>query len=349
MGQVKVVLDESEMPTHWYNLAADMPRPAARPLAGDAMLTGRKILSQIYPGPIIEQEISRARWIRIPEPVREIYRLWRPTPLYRAFRLERALDTPARIYYKYEGLSPTGSHKANTAVAQAYFNKLVGTRRLTTETGAGQWGSALAMAANMFGLNVRVYMVRVSWEQKPSRRTLMETWGAEIIPSPSSETNCGRTLLDTDPDSSGSLGIAVSEAVEEAVARADTHYAAGSVLNHVLVHQTVIGLEAKKQFEKVSDYPDIIVACCGAGSNFGGTAFPFLADKAAGRQLRFIAVEPESCPSLTRGVYRYDSGDCRADADDAHVYSWAGLRPAPDSCWWSALSRSFATGLAAST
>jgi tryptophan synthase beta chain len=307
--QVKIVLDEAEIPTHWYNLAADLPRPPGPPLACDGTPIGRKRLTQIFPGPIIEQEISRTRWIPIPEPVREIYRLWRPTPLYRALRLERALGTPARIYYKYEGVSPAGSHKPNAAVAQAYFNQLAGTRCLTTDTGAGQWGSALAMAGQMFGLKVRVYMVRTSWEQKPSRRSLMESWGAEVVRSPSAETSCGRSVLNSDPGSPGSLGIAVAEAVEEAVACDDTHYAAGSVLNHVLLHQTVIGLEARKQFEKISQYPDIIVGCCGGGSNFGGAAFPFLADKAGGRQLRFIAVEPESCPTLTRGHYTYDSGD----------------------------------------
>jgi tryptophan synthase beta chain len=309
MQQVKTLLDEAEIPTHWYNVVADMPRPPAPPLGPDGKPLDSQALALIFPAPIIEQEVSGARWIPIPDAVREIYRLWRPTPLYRAIRLEQALGTPARIYYKYEGLSPAGSHKPNTAVAQAYFNRLAGTRRLTTETGAGQWGSALAMAGQMFGLEVRVFMVRVSWEQKPSRRSMMETWGAEVIPSPSRATKSGSAVLDSDPDSPGSLGIAISEAVEEAVARDDTHYALGSVLNHVLLHQTVIGLEARKQFQKISEYPDMIVACCGGGSNFGGTAFPFLADKAAGRPVRLIAVEPQSCPTLTRGHYAYDSGD----------------------------------------
>jgi tryptophan synthase beta chain len=309
MQPIKILLDEAEIPSAWYNVVADMPRPPAPPLGHDGQPIEPQSLSRIFPEPIIEQEVSRERWIPIPEPVREIYRLWRPTPLYHAVRLEQALSTPARIYYKYEGLSPAGSHKPNTAVAQAYFNRLAGTRRLTTETGAGQWGSALAMAGKMFGLAVRVFMVRVSWEQKPSRRTMMETWGAEVIPSPSRETSCGRHILDSDVDSPGSLGIAISEAVEEAVARDDTHYALGSVLNHVLLHQTVIGLEARKQFEKIGEYPDIIVGCCGGGSNFAGTAFPFLADKAAGRQVRLLAVEPESCPTLTRGHYGYDAGD----------------------------------------
>jgi tryptophan synthase beta chain len=309
MQQVKILLDEAEIPTHWYNVVADLPESPAQPLAPDGKPIRPEALSRIFPTPVIEQEVSCERWIRIPEAVREIYRLWRPTPLYRAVRLERALGTPAKIYYKYEGVSPAGSHKPNTAVAQAYFNHLAGARRLTTETGAGQWGSALAMAGQMFGLAIRVYMVRVSWEQKPSRRSMMETWGAEVIPSPSSKTNSGRQVLISDPASPGSLGIAISEAVEEAAARDDTNYALGSVLNHVLLHQTVIGLEAKKQFDKAGEYPDIIVACCGGGSNFGGTAFPFFADKAAGRRVRLIAVEPESCPTLTRGHYAYDSGD----------------------------------------
>jgi tryptophan synthase beta chain len=309
MEPIKILLDETEIPTHWYNVVADMPNPPAPPLSAEGKPISPDALSRIFPGPIIEQEVSRQRWIPIPEAVRSIYRLWRPTPLYRASRLEQALNTPAHIYYKYEGVSPAGSHKPNTAVAQAYFNHLAGTRRLTTETGAGQWGSALAMAGRMFGLEVRVFMVRVSYEQKPSRRSMMETWGAEVIPSPSNGTNSGRQALSIDPESPGSLGIAISEAVEEAASRAETHYSLGSVLNHVLLHQTVIGQEAKKQFQKAGEYPDIIIACCGGGSNFGGTAFPFVADKAGGRHVRLIAVEPESCPTLTRGHYTYDAGD----------------------------------------
>jgi tryptophan synthase beta chain len=306
---MKILLDEDEIPTQWYNIVADLPHPPAPLLAPDGAPIDPDALSRIFPGPIIEQEVSVERWIPIPEPVRRTYQLWRPTPLYRALRLEEALGTPARIYYKYEGTSPAGSHKPNTAVAQAYFNRIGGTRRLTTETGAGQWGSALAMAGQMFGLEVRVYMVRVSCEQKPARRSMMETWGAEVIPSPSNKTDSGCRVLAADPNSPGSLGIAISEAVEEAASREDTHYALGSVLNHVLLHQTVIGLEAKKQFEKAGEFPDVVIACCGGGSNFGGTAFPFFADKAAGRQVRLIAVEPESCPTLTRGHYAYDSGD----------------------------------------
>jgi tryptophan synthase beta chain len=309
MPQVKILLDESEIPGSWYNVVADMPNPPAPPLRPDGKPISPDALSAIFPHAIIEQEISRERWIPIPEPVRQLYRQWRPTPLYRAVRLEEALGTPAQIYYKYEGVSPAGSHKPNTSVAQAYFNHLAGVRRLTTETGAGQWGSALAMAGRMFGIDVRVYMVRVSYEQKPFRRSMMEAWGAEVIASPSAKTNSGRNVIARDPESPGSLGIAISEAVEEAASRPDTNYALGSVLNHVLLHQTVIGLEAKKQFEKAGDYPDVVIACCGGGSNFGGTAFPFFADKASGRRVRLVAVEPESCPTLTRGHYAYDSGD----------------------------------------
>ena len=309
MPQVKIFLDESEIPSSWYNVVADMPNPPAPPLGPDGKPISPDASSAIFPHAIIEQEVSRERWIPVPEPVRQIYRQWRPTPLYRAVRLEEALGTPARIYYKYEGVSPAGSHKPNTSVAQAYFNHLAGVRRLTTETGAGQWGSALGMAGRMFGIDVRVYMVRVSYEQKPFRRSMMEAWGAEVIASPSAKTNSGRNVIARDPESPGSLGIAISEAVEEATSRPDTNYALGSVLNHVLLHQTVIGLEAKKQLEKAGDYPDVVIACCGGGSNFGGTAFPFFADKASGRQVRLVAVEPESCPTLTRGHYAYDSGD----------------------------------------
>ncbi len=309
MPQVKILLDESEIPKHWYNIVADMPNPPAPPLGPDGQPISPQALAAIFPEAIIEQEVARERWIPIPEPVREIYRQWRPTPMFRALRLEAALGTPARIYYKYEGVSPAGSHKPNSAVAQAYFNHRAGVRRLVTETGAGQWGSALALAGQMFGIDVRVFMVHASFEQKPFRRSMMETWGAEVFASPSGETRAGRRILDSDPDSPGSLGIAISEAVEEAASRKDSNYALGSVLNHVILHQTVIGLEARKQFEKVGDSPDIIIGCCGGGSNFGGSAFPFFADKAAGKNLRLIAVEPASCPTLTRGHYAYDAGD----------------------------------------
>jgi len=307
--QTKILLDESDIPTHWYNVVADMPNPPAPPLGPDGKPIGPEALQTIFPMALIEQEVSADRWIPIPEPVREIYRLWRPSPLFRARRLEQMLGTPAKIYYKYEGLSPAGSHKPNTAVAQAYYNQQAGIKRLSTETGAGQWGSSIALAGQMFGLEVRVYMVKVSYQQKPFRRSMIQTWGAEVLASPSDQTAAGRKILAQDPDSPGSLGIAISEAVEEAASRPDTNYALGSVLNHVLLHQTIIGLEAKKQFEKVGDYPDMIFAPCGGGSNFGGVAFPFLADKATGKSVRLVAVEPTSCPTLTRGHYAYDFGD----------------------------------------
>ncbi|MDZ7805444.1 MAG: TrpB-like pyridoxal phosphate-dependent enzyme [Thiohalophilus sp.] len=307
--QTKILLDESEIPTEWYNVVADMPNAPLPPLGPDGQPIGPEALSAIFPMSLIEQEVSDQRWIPIPEPVREVYQLWRPSPLYRAHQLEAALGTPAKIYYKYEGVSPAGSHKPNTAVAQAYYNREAGIRRLATETGAGQWGSSLAMVGQKFGIEVRVYMVKVSYEQKPFRRSMMQTWGAEVLPSPTDQTAAGRQILAKDPNSPGSLGIAISEAVEEAASREDTNYALGSVLNHVLLHQTVIGLEAKKQFEKVGDYPDMVFAPCGGGSNFGGAAFPFFADKAAGKPVRLVAVEPASCPTLTRGHYAYDFGD----------------------------------------
>ena len=309
MPETKIVLDESEIPTHWYNVVADLPNPPAPPLGPDGKPIGPEALAAIFPMSLIEQEVSAERWIAIPEAVREAYRLWRPTPLYRAHRLEAFLGTPAKIYYKYEGVSPPGSHKPNTSVPQAFYNAEAGIKRLSTETGAGQWGSSLAFAARLFGLTVRVYMVKVSYEQKPFRRSMMQTFGAEVFASPTDRTEAGRAILAGDPDSPGSLGIAISEAVEEAAGRDDTNYALGSVLNHVLLHQTVIGLEAKKQFEKVGDYPDVVIACCGGGSNFGGATFPFFADKAAGKAVRIVAAEPSSCPTLTRGHYAYDFGD----------------------------------------
>ena len=309
MSQTKIILEESDIPTHWYNVVADMPNPPLPPLGPDGKPIGPEALAAIFPMELIGQEVSAERWIPIPEPVREIYRLWRPSPLYRAHALEAALGTPARIYYKYEGVSPAGSHKPNTAVPQAYYNKEAGIKRLSTETGAGQWGSSLALAGQMFGIEVRVYMVKVSYQQKPFRRSMMHTWGAEVFASPTDKTQSGRDILAQNPDSPGSLGIAISEAVEEAASRKDTNYALGSVLNHVLLHQTVIGLEAKKQFEKAGDYPDMVFAPCGGGSNFGGAAFPFFADKAAGRDIRLVAAEPASCPTLTRGKYAYDFGD----------------------------------------
>ncbi len=313
MPETKILLDEKDIPTHWYNIVADLPNPPAPPLGGDGGPLAPEKMLAIFPGNILEQEMSAERWIPIPEPVREAYRLWRPSPLVRAHRLEAALGTPCKIYYKYEGVSPAGSHKPNSAIPQAYYNKVAGINRLTTETGAGQWGSSLALAGQMFGMEIRVYMVKVSYHQKPFRRSMMQTWGAEVFASPTNMTEAGRHALAEDPDSPGSLGIAISEAVEEAASRADTNYALGSVLNHVLLHQTVIGQEAKKQFDKVGDYPDMIFAPCGGGCNFAGVSFPFFADKAAGdkraQNLRFVAVEPASCPTLTKGVYAYDFGD----------------------------------------
>ncbi len=309
MSDTKILLEESEIPTHWYNVVADMPN-APEPVYGpDGKPATPESMLQIFPEEIVKQEVSSERWIEIPEPVREIYRLWRPAPMFRAHRLEEALATPAKIYYKYEGVSPAGSHKPNTSIPQAYYNKQAGITRLATETGAGQWGSSLALAGQMFGIDVRVYMVKVSYQQKPFRRSMMETWGAEVIASPSTNTQAGRDILAGDPDSTGSLGIAISEAVEEAIHRSDTNYALGSVLNHVILHQTLIGLEAKKQFEKVGDYPDMIFAPCGGGSNVGGVMFPFVADKAAGKDIKLVAVEPTSCPTLTAGEYAYDFGD----------------------------------------
>jgi tryptophan synthase beta chain len=310
--QTKYVLDEADLPTQWYNIQADLQTPVPPVLhPGTGQPIGPQDLAPLFPMALIAQEVSQERWIDIPEEVRDILRLWRPSPLYRARRLERALDTPARIYYKYEGVSPAGSHKPNTSVAQAYYNKMEGVQRLITETGAGQWGSALAMACAFFGLECKVYMVKISYNQKPYRRIMMETWGAQVVASPSPETQAGRTVLAADPESPGSLGIAISEAVEEAAQRDDTKYALGSVLNHVLMHQTVIGLEARKQLELADDEADIIIGCAGGGSNFAGLSFPFVADKlqALKSSLRIIAVEPTACPSLTKGHYVYDFGD----------------------------------------
>lgn len=311
MDPVKYLLDERELPGAWYNLQADLPRPLPAVLhPGTKQPIGPADLAPLFPEALIQQEVSTERWIPIPEPVRDIYRQWRPTPLYRARRLERALDTPARIYYKYEGVSPSGSHKPNTAVPQAYYNHQAGVKRLATETGAGQWGSSLAYAGALFGLEVLVYMVKVSFQQKPYRRALMETYGARVVASPSTETNAGRDILATHPDSTGSLGIAISEAVEVAAGDGDTKYALGSVLNHVLLHQTVIGLEAEKQLARAGDYPDVVIGCTGGGSNFAGIAFPFLGRKLRGEHdVRVIAVEPAACPSLTKGRYAYDFGD----------------------------------------
>ena len=307
----KVVLPDRELPTHWYNIQADMPNPPAAVLhPGTKKPIGPQDLAPLFPMELIEQEVSRERWIEIPGEVRDLLRQYRPTPLYRAFGLEKALQTPARIYFKWEGVSPAGSHKPNTSIPQAYYNKKAGTKRIATETGAGQWGSALALAGAMFGIEVKVYMVRVSYDQKPHRRLMMETWGAQVVASPSPDTEAGRGILAKDPQCPGSLGIAISEAVEDASRREDTKYALGSVLNHVLLHQTVIGLETKKQLEVFEDEADIVIGCHGGGSNFAGIAFPFLGDNfTKGRKTRLIAVEPASCPSLTKGAYAYDFGD----------------------------------------
>jgi tryptophan synthase beta chain len=308
---IKYLLDESRLPRHWYNLMADLPAPPPPVLHPSTLKpVGPDDLAPLFPMSLIAQEVSTEREIEIPGPVREVYKQWRCTPLYRARRWEKALGTPARIYYKYEGVSPAGSHKPNTAVAQAYYNKEAGVKRITTETGAGQWGSSLAFAGALFGLEIDVYMVRVSYNQKPYRRALMEAYGARCVPSPSAETAAGRAILAQREDHPGSLGIAISEAVEMAAQRDDTKYALGSVLNHVLLHQTVIGLEAMEQLALAGDYPDVIVGCTGGGSNFAGIAFPFLGEKIKkGKSTRIVAVEPAACPSLTRGKYAYDFGD----------------------------------------
>ena len=308
---VKYLLDETQLPKYWYNLAADLP-VAAPPVLhpGTLQPVGPDDLAPLFPMDLIMQEVSTEREVPIPEPVREVYRQWRPSPLYRARRLEKVLQTPAKIYYKYEGVSPAGSHKPNTAVPQAFYNKQAGVKRLVTETGAGQWGSSLAFAGALYGLEVKVFMVRVSYDQKPYRRALMETYGATCIASPSNETQSGRALLAQRPDHPGSLGIAISEAVEVAAQNDDTKYALGSVLNHVLLHQTVVGQEAMAQMDMAGDYPDVVIACTGGGSNFAGLAFPFLgAQLRGGKKVRIVAVEPAACPSLTRGTYAYDFGD----------------------------------------
>jgi tryptophan synthase beta chain len=308
---VKYLLDEQHLPRFWYNINADLPHPLDPILhPGTQQPISPAELEVIFPRAVIEQEVSTEREIEIPQPVREVLRQWRPSPLFRARRLEQALNTPAKIFYKYEGVSPSGSHKANTAIAQAFYNKEEGVKRITTETGAGQWGSSLALAGSMFGLEILVYMVKVSFNQKPYRRAFMETFGAQCIASPSDTTESGRAILAEHPDSSGSLGIAISEAVELAAQRDDTKYALGSVLNHVLLHQTVIGLEAQKQMEMADAYPDMVIGCTGGGSNFAGIAFPFIgAQMRGGRKVQSIAVEPSACPTLTKGLFAYDFGD----------------------------------------
>ncbi|HBT83193.1 MAG TPA: TrpB-like pyridoxal phosphate-dependent enzyme [Desulfuromonas sp.] len=320
--QIKILLPEDRIPKQWYNIIPDMPGPLApvihpgtlQPVTPDDLLP-------LFPMELIEQEVSQQRWIDIPEPVREIYKLWRPAPLFRAQRLEKMLGTPAKIYYKYEGGSPAGSHKPNTAIPQAYYNKIAGTKRIASETGAGQWGSSIALACQMFGLECTVYMVKVSFQQKPYRKSMMQLWGANVIPSPSNQTNAGRSILAAHPDSNGSLGIAISEAVEDAATRDDTRYALGSVLNHVCLHQTIIGIEAKEQMAIAGDYPDVVIGCHGGGSNFAGIGFPFAADKAAGKNVRILAIEPTSCPTLTKGVYAFDYGDTAKMAPVAKMYT----------------------------
>jgi tryptophan synthase beta chain len=310
MPEHRYVLPADRMPRRWYNIAADLPTMPPPPLhPGTGQPVGPDDLTAIFPMDLILQEVSTERWTEIPDPVLDVYALWRPTPLYRALNWERALGTDCRIFYKYEGVSPAGSHKPNTSVPQAYYNAAAGVKRLSTETGAGQWGSSLAFACSHFGLECKVYMVRASYDSKPYRRSMMETWGAACVPSPSPDTNAGRQILEATPDSTGSLGIAISEAVEDAATREDTNYSLGSVLNHVLLHQTVIGQEAREQMEMAGGQPDVVIGCAGGGSNFSGLAFPFLADKIAGREMTMLAVEPAACPTLTRGHYAYDFGD----------------------------------------
>lgn len=311
MESYKITLDEKHIPRKWYNIQADLPKPLDPPLHPATLKpVGPDDLLPIFPMPLIMQEVSQDKWIEIPDDIIDIYRIWRPTPLVRARRLEKALDTPAKIYYKDESVSPPGSHKPNTAVAQAYYNKISGTRKLTTETGAGQWGSALSFACNFFKMECLVFMVRVSYDQKPYRRSMMEMWGGKVFPSPSDTTESGRKLLAMDPDSPGSLGMAISEAVEEAVKDDHIKYSLGSVANHVLLHQSIIGLEAKEQLAEAGDYPDIVIGCHGGGSNFAGISFPFIMDRLEGKKSpHVIAVEPKSCPTLTGGKFVYDFGD----------------------------------------
>jgi len=310
MQRRQFLLEQSEIPRQWYNIVADLPAsppPPLHPVTKEP--AGPDDLSQIFCNSIIEQEMASKRWVDIPDEVINGMALWRPSPLYRAIRLEQELNTPAKIFYKYEGASPVGSHKMNTALAQAYYNKKDGVKRLATETGAGQWGCALSLACSIFGLDCTIYMVRVSYQQKPYRKSMMGAFGAAVYPSPSEHTQFGRKVLEQDPNTPGSLGIAISEAIEDTVTGDNVKYALGSVANHVMLHQTVIGLECKKQLEKAGVYPDVVIGCVGGGSNFGGVAFPFLADKIAGKEVRAVAVEPEVCPSLTKGEYRYDFGD----------------------------------------
>jgi tryptophan synthase beta chain len=310
MEETKIILSEKEIPQRWYNIIPDLPRPLPPPIhPGTGQPAKPEDFLPIFPMELIKQEMSQDPWVEIPDDVLRVLKLWRPSPLFRAHRLEKALKTPARIYYKNESYSPPGSHKPNTAVAQAYYNKQEGVARLTTETGAGQWGSALAFACQYFGMKCTVYMVRVSYEQKPYRKLLMQSWGGEVFPSPTDKTNAGRAMREKDPNSTGSLGMAISEAVEDAVAHDDAKYSLGSVLNHVLLHQTIVGLEIKEQLKLAGDSADILIGCVGGGSNFAGAAFPFVKEKLAGKDIQIIGVEPRACPTMTRGLYKYDFGD----------------------------------------
>ena len=332
MDRIKYELSEADMPRQWYNLAADLPHPPAPPLKPDGTPVGPEDLAPVFPMNILEQEVSTQRWIDIPEEVLGMLAMWRPSPLYRARNLEKALGTPAKIFYKNEGVSPAGSHKPNTAVPQAWYNKQAGIERLTTETGAGQWGSALAFACSLVGLECKIFMVRISFDQKPFRKLMMQTWGGHCVASPSDETNAGRAILAKDPDTPGSLGIAISEAVEQAVAdtTGKTKYSLGSVLNHVMLHQTIIGLEAKKQLAMAGiEKPDVVVGCCGGGSNFAGLAFPFVCDKIHGADIDIIPVEPTSCPTMTRGPFTYDFGDtaCMTPLMAMHTLGHAFIPP----------------------
>jgi len=321
-SETRIILGEKDLPRQWYNIQADMPtrpQPPLNPATGQPIAP--EDLAPVFPMNLIEQEVSQERWIDIPEPVLEKLRLWRPTPLHRARALEQALGTPARIYYKNEGVSPPGSHKPNTAVAQAYYNKAFGIKRITTETGAGQWGSALAMACCLFGLECKVYMVRISFDQKPFRKIMMAAWGAKCVASPSNDTEAGRAVLAEKPDTPGSLGIAISEAIEDAVTSENTRYSLGSVLNHVLLHQTIIGQEAQTQMQIAGDYPDVVIGCAGGGSNFAGLAFPFVRDKIHGKQVRIVATEPTACPTMTRAPFVYDFGDTAKTTPLLPMYS----------------------------
>ena len=331
MKQTKIILNEKDMPRQWYNVLPDLPEPLAPPLDPETKQPiAPEKLAAIFPMSLIEQEMSDKRWVDIPEPLLEIYTLYRPSPLVRAWRLEQAIGSKAKIYYKDESVSPAGSHKPNTAVAQAYYNKMEGVKRLSTETGAGQWGTALSFACKMFDMDCTVYMVRCSYDQKPYRGIIIRTYGAEVFPSPSDRTKVGRQVLEKDPQSGGSLGLAISEAVEDAASNADTKYALGSVLNHVILHQTITGLEVKKQLEMIQEQPDVLVGCVGGGSNFGGLVMPYVPDKLEGKNIRFVAAEPQACPTLTKGHFIYDYGDMARQTPLIKMYTLGhGYFPPP--------------------